>query len=164
MKRGVSKTGKKAELQEKLMIALHNRTPLLSIEKASAAPNGFEEGARWRLLDPEIEEQPDPVNEVATAYAPSDRGIMNNKGAKKFNYNEVWDRSPFIAAAAQPQLSSEKLFEGYFEQPVTELTPNLEFINKHNLNTSSHPCEWLRAFIPNTADKHADSNAFAMDR
>ena len=84
MKRGVSKTGKKAELQEKLRIALHNRTPLLSIERASAAPNGFEEGARWRLLDPKVEELPDPVNEVATAYAPSDQTIMDNKGAKKF--------------------------------------------------------------------------------
>ena len=163
-KRGVSKTGKKAELQEKLRIALRNRTPLLSVERASAAPNGFEEGARWRLLDPEIDELPDPVNEVATAYAPSDRTVMDNKGAKKFNYNEVWDRSPFISTTEQPQLSSDNLFQGNFEQPVTELTPNLKFIDKHNLNTSSHPCEWLRAFLPNTADKHADANAFAMDK
>ena len=53
LNRGLSKTGKKAELQEKLRLAMVNRTPLLSIERASAAPNGFKEGARWRLVDPE---------------------------------------------------------------------------------------------------------------
>ena len=71
-KRGVSKTVKKAELQEKLQITLEKRTPLLSIERASNASNEFEEGARWQLLGQESEEQPDPENAVATAFTPSD--------------------------------------------------------------------------------------------
>ena len=92
-----------------------NRTLLLSIERSSAAPNGVEEGAWWRLLDAESEEVLDPLNEVATAFAPSDSGVLNNKGTHKFNYNEVWDRSPFIAIEKQPLLSSERVFEGFFK-------------------------------------------------
>ena len=66
----LSKTGKKVELQEKLQLEMVNRTPILSIERVSAAPNEFKEGVRWRLLDPEQDEIPMPSNEVDTAYPP----------------------------------------------------------------------------------------------
>ena len=36
---GVSKTGKKTELQEKVRLAMTNQTPLLSVERASTPPN-----------------------------------------------------------------------------------------------------------------------------
>ena len=64
-------------------------------------------------------------------HTPQVIGVPGSKGAKQFNYSEMWDRSPSIATAKQPLLSSEKVIKGYPTQMVKDLTPNLKFIAKH---------------------------------
>ena len=51
-KRGLSKSGLKAELRERLKKAVVDKIPVMDAEKISAGPSGFDVGCKWRLIDP----------------------------------------------------------------------------------------------------------------
>ena len=77
--RGLSTSGKKAELLERLENAMVNRVPLLEESTTSLAPNGFSPTARWRLLSC-TEDAEEPVNVDSTLLDPSEARDNRSKG------------------------------------------------------------------------------------
>ena len=52
LKRSLSKSGLKAELRERLKQAMVDEIPVADVEKTSPGPEGFDQGCKWRILEP----------------------------------------------------------------------------------------------------------------
>ena len=157
-KRGISASGKKVELLEKLRNAMRERIPLVAEATTSVAPSDFDVRARWRLLS-NVEDAEEPVNEDPTFLGPSeardkrvsrgdsaDDANMNDRRVtpmKKKNYSEKFVRNEFSAMALQPVKINttdtksklnvkRKRFQKdkvkYEKQPVKNLLPNIKFL------------------------------------
>ena len=108
---------------------------------------GFPSTARWELIDDsELETLVDPVNDSNNLYAPSDRNGVSL--GRKYNFTESWERESFDGQCMQPivnvngELVRNRREEVMYEmQPITELTPNHNFITFHNLDQDSHPAD-----------------------
>ena len=158
--RGLSKNGLKAELQDRLKKAMVDEVPLQDAATASAAPNGFQSSAKWRLLQPSTEAE-EPVLQDLTMYPPTARreGPADCEIVKvvKMNYSEKFQRELFNAVALQPvtepasrrRQCKRKHNENikYEKKPVKGLIPNIKFIERNSLHADSLPADWFRAFI-----------------
>ena len=192
-KRGISTSGKKTELLEKLRNAMRERIPLVAEATTSVAPSGFDVRARWRLLL-NVKDAEEPTNEDPALLDPSeardkrvsrgnsaDDANMNDRRVTlvtKKNYSEKFVRNEFSAMALQPvkintkntksklnmkRKSFQKDEVKYEKQPVKNLLPNIKFLEKHRLDSESHPADWVRSFIPELQAK-GDSKGSSISR
>ena len=115
--RGLSHTGKKAELVERLKKAMIDKVPIIDTITMSAGPNGFHPNAKWRLLEASKEEVKEPECVDPTLVAPSEARYKRNNDhnnendaenasspipiVKKFNYEKKFVREKFDAVALQ---------------------------------------------------------------
>ena len=123
-KRGISTSGKKAELVDKLKKAMVDKIPLVAEMTCSLAPNGFDQRARWRLLSGS-EVVNEPENKDPTLLDPSQARDSRTKqgvgdeneealnreafvSVKKKNYSEKFKRESFSAEALQPVHNPKK--------------------------------------------------------
>ena len=151
--RGLSTTGKKAILQERLKKAMQDKVELVPVETSErpSQPDLFAPDAFWTMLQPGVEPVEDPT--VGTDYfSPTDK-----EGAKPklFDYPDVFDRPPFINIvdvpvfdkfgrrekdeAGKPKVRKEQRQEG---------TPTQSFLDKHHLDRDSRPIQFFEAFCP----------------
>ena len=154
-KRGLSKNGLKLDLQEILYKAMDYGVVCIKTATTSAAPTVFHNNARWHFIySKDLPDLLDPVNETfETAYAPSDR--KGPAGARKFNYQEAWERDnsenftkqPSKDAAGNLMVDASGKVK-YSLQPVTKLTCNYYYIKNHKLTLESTPSDWIRPFFP----------------
>ena len=149
--RGLSTSGKKAELLERLKNAMINKVPLVEESTTSLAPNGFSPTARWRLLS-STEDAEEPMNVDSTLLDPSEARDNRNKGVYdgnkdpdnervrkvtpvvKKNYCAKFHREQFAGVALQPVISRKKGKNKrsqikYEKQPILDLVPNMKFID-----------------------------------
>ena len=158
--RALSIKGKKSELQERLKDAVRNNAPLVSEMDRNTAENlagdAFDPGARWVLLEPDeeiqVEEEVLEVDGVNFHGPTSDRA---EKGAKRYNYREQFDRLPFTGRAKQPKLWANGRISidrdrkvQYEVRDHTDTIPNIDFCFEHGLDLQSHPAQWFQAFLP----------------
>ena len=169
---------------ERLMKAMEGEKPIINEAKSSGAPNRFDMGSTWRLLEP-LEEVREPENVDPALVDPSRArdqrtsagvGTRDNEFQKKFNYAEKFSRDAFVATALQfvqegetekgnnnkkrKRKSPEKKKERKYEKrPIKKLIPNIKFTQKHHLNEFSNSAEWFRAFIPETQKKGDPSSS-----
>ena len=162
-KRGLSTSGKKTELIEKLRNAMRDRIPLVAEATTSVAPSGFDVRARWMLLS-NVEDAEEPVNEDPALLDPSEArdkrvsrnnsvdGVNMNDGRvtpmTKKNYSDKLVRKEFSAMALQPvEINSTKRNRlkkdnvKYEKKLVKNLLPNIKFLEKHRLCSESHPAD-----------------------
>ena len=71
-----------------------------------------------------------------------------NMGQPKKEYTLNFDRPPFISLCKQPKLNRDqnpmKDRKGdyiYKDRTHTESLPNLDFLESHGINTTSHPAD-----------------------
>jgi len=158
--RALSVKGRKSELQERLKSAVRNNAQVVTEMDPNVAENlagdTFDPGARWVLLEPdndgEVEEEVLEIDGV-DFHGPTSDGA--GKGAKRYNYNEQFDRLVFNGTAKQPKLwRNGRIALGhnrnvqYEVRSHTETIPNVDFCTKHGLDLESHPAEWFEAFLP----------------
>ena len=187
--RGLPHFGKKAELLERMKKAMDEKIPIINETTTSAAPNGFDKTAKWRLLEPS-EEVMEPENIDSTLVDPGRardqraRGVSETciEAAKKFNYAQNFRRNKFVGTALQ--LSNGKISEDnnqttkkrkrkqkpsnaksriYEKLPIKNLIPNIKFTEKHHLDEFSHPAAWFRSFIPEIPKK-GESNSSCIQK
>ena len=188
-KRGLSKTGLKAELTEMLKKAMVDKISVVDIEKFSAGPNGFDEGCRWRLLESDtvaiepICEDPtllDPTSSKYQATSKSKKAKSSVETEKnrviKMNYAKKFTRDKFVGEGLQPsqclridekkkrkrqQTFSSKNIK-YTKKPIRNgILPNIKFTTNHRLDENSHPADWLRSFLPDIPPKGSSPNVFS---
>ena len=115
--RGLSHTGKKAELVERLKKAISDKVPIIDTITMSASPNEFHPNAKWRLLKASTDEVKESECVDPTLVAPSEarykRNDDHNNGndaknastpiliVKKFNYERKFVCKKFDAIALQ---------------------------------------------------------------
>ena len=90
-------------------------------------------------------------------------------GAVKKNYDETFDRPPFISHAKQPKFDCSGNVEVnnngdviYEERGHEESVPNIDFLNKHGISPTSHPADWFNVFMPRTKRRHANPNSTSI--
>ena len=170
-KRGLSKTGLKKDLLERMYKAMDEGTPCIDKETVAPAPTGFHRNARWKLLDSDVlPTRHDPPNEsFGDAYAPSDRNGLRS-GSRKFDYTEEWERGVYTKESMQPSLDRNGKVtrtRGKIKlslQPVTKLTCNHEFLKKHGLDENSTPSDWIYPFLPSHKPKGSPPDTFITDQ
>ena len=159
-RRGASIKGKKAELIKRLKEAIRNNVPLVSEMNAEDVQNlvgdEFDPGARQELLEPDEEEVvEEEILEVdgVTFHGPTSDGA--EKGAKRYNYGETFDRLPFTGQAKQPKkwrngrIAVDRNDRVMYEvREHTDTIPNIDFCEEHGLNLDTHPAKWFEAFLP----------------
>ena len=107
-KRGLNTCGKKSELLEKLKKAMEDKIPLSVDSKTLVAPNGFNDGAKWRLLSSsEIAEEPSNVD--PSLLDPSEARDKRNKHQNPSTNENV---------ANKPTPVIKKIFRKNFQFPV----------------------------------------------
>ena len=81
--------------------------------------------------------------------------MEDENGATKKIYTLNFDRPPFISSCKQPKLNRYqkpmKERKGdyiYKDRTHTESLLNLEFLESHGINTTSHPDDWYNVLMP----------------
>ena len=184
VKRSLSKSGLKAELRERLKKAMADRIAIADAEKSSAGPEGFDQGSKWVLLEPDMAAveptcvDPSLLDPSSFKYGDGKTITSSNK-VLKMDYSSKFVRDEFIGEALQPKiplLSTTKSEENkskkrknakafnsrlitYTKKPTNgKLLPNIKFTRKNRLDENSHPAEWLRALIPDTPPKGSNQS------
>ena len=184
VKRSLSKSGLKAELRERLKKAMVDRIAIADAEKSSAGPEGFDQGSKWVLLEPDMAAveptcvDPSLLDPSSFKYGDGKTNTSSNK-VLKMDYSSKFVRDEFIGEALQPKKSlllttkleeikskkrkttkpfNSRLIE-YIKKPTNgKLLPNIKFTRKNRLDENSHPAEWLRALIPDTPPKGSNQS------
>ena len=102
LKRSISKSGLKTELvRERLKQAMVDEIPIAAVEKTSVGPNIFDQGYKWRPLEP-FTAATEPQHKDPTLLDPSlskyadANGIATEKKAIKMNYGKKFARKKFV--------------------------------------------------------------------
>ena len=81
-------------------------------------------------------------------------GENRENGPKMYNYQQQYDRPPFIQAVKKPKLNKvgrpiKKNNKFCYEEVNSEETlPNIDWCNENGLDLTSHPADWFDAFLP----------------
>ena len=105
-KRSLSKSGLKAELEERLKKATIDKIPLVDIAKLSSGWDKFDKGCRWNVLEPTsaVEEssceEPILLDPSSVKYEEA-YGIVSVNKINKINYSRKFDCRKFVGEAFQ---------------------------------------------------------------
>lgn len=155
--RNLSKNGREAELLQRLLIAIKINLSLIANanpEKlANMAGAGFAPTAHWELIEPGGEKVNDSLVDTDghVFYHPTADRLPNeavNIGPVKKNYNEQFDRDPFVQNAKVPirDARSKILVDNngnvlYHAINSSDTLPNIDYLHRHNISTKSSPKE-----------------------
>jgi hypothetical protein len=144
--RGLKPKGRKGDLQQMLRDCMTQELPIVQAPVANADElSGFPVGSRWELLNPSNTPAQEPVNQFDFR-APTD-DPDNIPTVVKQNYDETWDRPVFTGRSKN---TTDVRVKG---------EPRMRFIERANLTVSSHPVDWMDAFLPVYEKKSRDPNS-----
>ena len=177
--RNLSKNGRKAELLQRLLTAIKNNLPLIANanpEKlANMAGAGFAPTAHWELIDPGDEEVNDSLVDTDghVFYHPTADRHPNeavNAGPVKKNYNEQFDRQPFVQNAKVPIRNSRGKIRHdnngnvlYHTINSSDTLPNIDYLHRHNISVESSPKEWFNLFLPVHRRRQDHPDVFTLE-
>jgi hypothetical protein len=160
-KRGLNKKGRKTELLERLKQAMTDQVPLMSVQAQEASMkddlSGFPPTARWRTLETQTEEVPEPHNRFPGARAPTVPEEDALHVPVKHNFSETFDREPFTGThkvslrhknGKYKRRTNGKIDTAH--QIRTKGLANPLFLKKKCLEAHSTPVEYFEAFLPVT--------------
>ena len=118
-----------------------------------AQPTVFSSGVKWLKIEP-TNVVPDPMHDSGI-WAPT---VPEGKAtqALKYDFVQIFDRPPFVSTVDKPLYDwfKQKKLHQTTKKLLTEKIarkkgcPNLEFLEKHNLDVESNPSDWFKAFVP----------------
>ena len=160
-KRGLSKTGLKPVLVERLIKAINDKIPVqqegVQVEKDDTVPppnDGWHPGSKWVALTPE--ETPLESVTPETFYPPTADSESRAPPKARYNFTELFDRNVFAAKSAVWERTTSKntrlRMDGrgrprFFARPRSKGRPCLKWLDKHKLSTESPPTAWLDALM-----------------
>ena len=175
-KRGLSKTGGRGVLEERLIQAIRDNLPVApGAPKRDDCLRGVDVSAYWEVQVPNPTPIPQPVNEDPTLRPPTERDQPINP---KYGYDEVFARIPFEGTTEKqeytifqsPRKKSKKrkftpTKKGskptFKPKKRTRGGPNSDFLKKHALDEHSHPMDWFNALLPMTPKDNLEDAAKA---
>ena len=177
--RNLSRNGRKADLLERLISAVRNNIPLISNatpeQLANMAGHGFAPTAYWQLLDPGDVEVNDSLIDIDghEFYPPIAGRLQNeaiNAGPPKKNYNQTFDREPFIQSVKLPlrnkrgKIRHDKDGNTLYDNTNSDQTvPNIDYLHSHNISTDSEPSDWFNLFMPLHGKRQDNPNVITLD-
>ena len=155
-KRGIKVTGKKAELQTRLLEGVLAGVEVLADrpveESNNSAGDAFHPGAYWKLLEPsgpavnEAEMTIDGVRFREPTMPAEEHELNRDDRPKKRNYSEIFDRAPFTRSALLPVRNSNGTLKRkntgeyvYAMQVTTVTVPDLEYLFAIGIDFESEP-------------------------
>ena len=179
-KRGIRVTGKKSELQTRLLEGVLAGVEVLADrpveESNNSAGDAFHPGSYWKLLEPSgpaVNESDMTVGGVRfrDPTMPAEEHELNrNDRPKKRNYSEIFDRAPFTRSALLPVrnangvLKRKNTGEYIYEMQVTEATvPDIEYLTEKGIDFESHPADWFDIFMPKDRVRDTHPKAVTID-
>ena len=158
--RKLSRTGNKPDLVARLQQAMKDKTPVFPEGVSEATPASFAAGSFWEILHPG---EPIPDPKQRDHRAPTHCGDNHEITTPHRNFEIDFDRPPFISSYERPCLtqfkkreidSTTKQKKKISDATQTEGMPDIDWLDKHNLNHDSEPYDFFQAFLPdNLIDK-----------
>jgi len=177
--RNLSRNGRKADLLERLISAISNNMPLINNatpeQLANMAGDGFATTAHWELLDPGNYEVNDSLIDTdGHQFYPPVAGRLRNEsinmGPPKKNYNETFDREPFIQSVILPLRNTRGKIRRdtdgnilYHNSNSDQTVPNIDYLHSHNISTDSNPVDWFELFMPLHRRRQENPNVITLD-
>jgi Transposase IS4 len=116
--------------------------------------SAFAINAYWQPLVPESAPVAEPEN-IANFRAPTVPEEEAEFVPVKYNFNEQFDRPPFIGMKIVPRLNRNRKISKTTNNRIVQWSvvadeggPRLGWVEKHNLSVESQPQDWLEAFLP----------------
>ena len=179
-KRGIKVTGKKAELQTRLLEGVLAGVEILAArpveESDNSAGDAFHPGAYWKLLEPsgpavnESEMTIDGVRFREPTMPAEEHELNRDDRPKKRNYSEIFDRAPFTRSALLPVRNSNGTLKRkntgeyvYAMQVTTVTVPDLEYLFAIGIDFESEPPDWFNIYFPKDRVKGTHPKAVTMD-
>ena len=145
-------------------------------EVINQACDSFQPGAYWKLLEAkgeEIDESNATINGVrfrAPTMPAAEHAVDSDHRVKKRNYEEIFDRAPFISNVLLPVRKVNGILQKkntgehvYKKQLCTEAVPNLEYLSANGIDKDSHPADWFNLFFPMDRDKNTHPKTVTID-
>ncbi|KAL7562479.1 hypothetical protein ACA910_005453 [Epithemia clementina (nom. ined.)] len=137
-----------------------DRVPVLSeqqhTEQEEEHVSGFSATARWKPLVPLEEVVDEPTNVTRSLRPPTVPEEDNDFVAQKHNFQELFDRAPFLGKKKVPkchqnghQMKDSSTNQLLWNDEVdVKGGPRAEWILEQGLSSASHPADWFDAFLP----------------
>lgn len=168
--------GKKDELVQRLLSVAH--LPPVSTadpEPVRAEPTNdqpdscFHHEAKWRLLELDTANPiDDPSSNMPGLVAPTTHAVGGTVECIKYNFNDTFDRDPFIALSKEcavdrhgnPKKDKDQNYV-MVEAVRKKGRPTMNFLEKNRLTVHSHPAQWIEALLPTSS---RNPNAVTLDQ
>ena len=163
----------KNEIDKKLEVVC----ALGEVEVENVTGEGFSVGEKW---EPEAANDEDVcieqgIKEIGGKFfreptvLPAEY-VEDENGATKKYYTLNFDRPYFISSCKQPKLNRYqnpmKYRKGdyiYEDRTHTESLPNIDFLEKHGINTTSHPADWYNVLMPRSRRRQDKNGVTSID-
>lgn len=125
---------------------------------------------RWRLLEPGATPLQEP-NTIPGLVAPTTHAAGTESEAKKYDYEEVFDRDPFTALSKEWVRNSNGTLktdrntgEPLLQDAIHEKgRPKWSFLKQNQLTVESHPAEWFFSLLPEKKKSFHPANVSTME-
>jgi hypothetical protein len=176
--RGRLYVGRKSDLQDCLKEAILNNVPVSSENEppCQECMAGLDITARWELLTPNNEPIPLPENGDPGHRPPTE---MDGSLNPKYGMKETFDSRPFTGTTEKmryylqslrqsPTTCNHRKERKRKRSPMRQLKapllikprvlggPNAAFLERYDLDETSHPMDWFTAFMPLTPDMNRE--------